>query len=213
MGFKSVLVFFLVLLVLMSVGVASAGAAFINEIHYDNTSGDLDEGLELAGGAGFDLSGWQVLFVNGGNGEIYGSPLNLSGIIPDQQNGFGTMSFMRPGIQNGPDGLALIDNEGGVVQFISYEGSFVGAEGLVDGLQSVDIGVGETSTTEVGFSLQLIGIGSEYSDFSWQNPMENSFGTVNTGQTFSAVPLPASLLLLGPGFLSLLGLGRRKWII
>ena len=39
----------------------SAHAVFINEIHYDNTGGDIGEGVELSGEAGVDLSGWSLV--------------------------------------------------------------------------------------------------------------------------------------------------------
>ncbi len=38
--------------------VNAASTIFINEIHYDNTGGDAGEGVEIAGPAGTDLSGW-----------------------------------------------------------------------------------------------------------------------------------------------------------
>ncbi len=39
-----------------------AQSIFINEIHYDNEGGDLEEGLEIAGPAGVDISGWTIYF-------------------------------------------------------------------------------------------------------------------------------------------------------
>ncbi|MCB0302077.1 MAG: endonuclease I, partial [Calditrichaeota bacterium] len=83
---------------------------FINEIHYDNDGTDIGEGVEIAGPAGTDLSGWQIVLYNGATGASYGT-INLSGVIADQDNGFGTLAFFRAGIQNGdPDGLALVDD-------------------------------------------------------------------------------------------------------
>jgi hypothetical protein len=44
-------------------------------------------------------------------------------IIPNQLNGYGTLSVAIPGLQNGaPDGLALVDASNKVIQFLSYEG-------------------------------------------------------------------------------------------
>ncbi len=37
-------------------------SVFINELHYDNTGTDVDEGVEIAGQAGIDLSGWSLVF-------------------------------------------------------------------------------------------------------------------------------------------------------
>ncbi len=83
---------------------------FINEIHYDNTGGDTNEAIEIAGPAGTDLSGWSLVLYNGNGGAVYNT-MNLSGVIPDQDNGFGTLIFNYPpnGLQNGsPDGIALV---------------------------------------------------------------------------------------------------------
>lgn len=159
---------------------------FINEFHYDNAGTDTGEAIEIAGLAGTDLTGWALVLYNGNDGSAYNTQ-NLSGIIPDQQDGFGTISFSYPsnGIQNGsPDGIALIDNSNNVVQFLSYEGSFTAVGGAANGITSTDISVAETGTTPVGFSLQLTGTGNIYEDFTWSNPADDSFGGVNAGQTF-----------------------------
>ena len=135
---------------------------FINEFHYDNDGTDSGEAIEIAGLAGTDLTGWDLVLYNGTGGSVYNTR-SLSGIIPDQQDGFGTISFSYPanGIQNGsPDGIALIDNNNSVVQFLSYEGSFTAVGSPANGLVSTDISVAETGSTPVGFSLQLTGTGS-----------------------------------------------------
>ena len=69
------------------------------------------------------------MFYNGSNGSVYSS-LSLSGSISDQQDGFGTLSFAVSGIQNGsPDGVALSNATGELVQFLSYEGVLTGVGG------------------------------------------------------------------------------------
>lgn len=101
------------------------------------------------------------------------------------------MWFPVAGLQNGgdstipsPDGLALVVPGGiTVVQFLSYEGSFTAMNGPASGMISVDILVKE-ELSQVGQSLQLQGLGSEYADFSWAGPIANTRGAVNTGQTF-----------------------------
>jgi hypothetical protein len=158
---------------------------WINEIHYDNTGVDANEGVEIAGTAGTDLTGWKVVLYNGSNQASYDT-INLSGTIPNQQGGFGTLWFAMVGIQNGsPDGLALIKPDNTVVQFLSYEGSFMATNGPANSMWSVDIGVIEPSTTPVGYSLQLQGTGNEYSDFVWTGPITSTYNTVNTNQTFN----------------------------
>lgn len=164
--------------------VSAAEPIFINEIHYDNASTDAGEAVEVAGPAGTDLTGWSIVLYNGSNGAVYDT-ITLSGIIPDQQGGFGTLDFSRAGIQNGaPDGLALVGSSSLVVQFLSYEGSFTALDGPASGMTSTDIGVAEASSSAVGDSLQLIGTGTVYGDFTWSASQPNTFGSVNTSQTF-----------------------------
>src|SRR5690606_23133851 len=98
-------------------------------------------------------------------GSSYGT-LALTGTLPNQSSGFGTLFFQIPGLQNGsPDGIALVNASGEIVQFLSYEGSFVGSDGPVVGLSSTDIEVDEPGDTPTGFSLQLTGSGNTYGDF------------------------------------------------
>ena len=159
-------------------------SVFINEFHYDNTGTDTGEFIEIAGPAGTDLTGWSIVLYNGANGTVYNT-INLSGIIPEQDNGFGTLDFATLGLQNGsPDGFALVDNTGSVVQFLSYEGTFTATDGPAAGLTSTDIGVSEPSSTPIGFSLQLTGTGSTPDDFTWSAPADDTPGAVNNGQSF-----------------------------
>ncbi len=165
-------------------GSSGGGTAFINEIHYDNQGADQDEGVEIAGSAQLDLTDWSIAFYNGGNGEVYQS-IALSGVIPDLQAGFGVLWFSQEKMQNGaPDGLALVDPHGRVVQFLSYEGSFRALDGPAAGLESTDLGVAEETDTPQGHSLQLGGGGSEPTDFTWQPPAPATAGEINSGQHF-----------------------------
>jgi endonuclease I len=175
-----------------SPSVGGESAAWINEFHYDNSGTDVDEMVEIAGSAGMDLNGWQLIGYNGNGGSSY-KTVNLSGIIPNQSQGFGTLQFAFTSMQNGsPDGLALVDNTGAVINFISYEGALTATNGAATGMTSTDVGVSETSSTAVGFSLQLIGTGTQYSDFTWQGPTANSAGSINQGQSFSGGSQPAA---------------------
>ena len=191
--FSSLIIFSLLFSVFPSSQTYAAGpSVFINEIHYDNADADAGEAVEIAGPAGTDLTGWSLALYNGSGGAVYGT-IALVGTIPDHQNGYGTLDFSFAGIQNGaPDGLALVDSSSAVVQFLSYEGVFTAVGGPADGMVSVDIGVSEGSSTPVGDSLQLIGTGTDYDDFSWTAPAANTFGAVNTGQVFegSTPPTP-----------------------
>ncbi|WP_206030311.1 ExeM/NucH family extracellular endonuclease [Roseomonas sp. AR75] len=169
-------------------------AAWINEFHYDNAGADSGEFIEIAGAAGTDLSGWALVRYNGTvptAAVVYTSPgtITLTGVIPDQQNGFGALSFSLPqdGLQNGGnDGFALVDGDGIVVQLLSYEGVFTASGGAADGLTSTDVGVAESGSTPVGASLHLVGSGDAYEDFTWAATTDDSPGAVNAGQTFQA---------------------------
>ncbi len=164
---------------------AAGPTVFINEFHYDNTGTDVGEGFEIAGPAGTALAGWSVVLYNGANGESYNS-IALAGTIPDQQAGFGTLAFALPtnGLQNGsPDGLALFDDVGGLIEFLSYEGTFEATDGPAAGITSTDIGVTEPGDTLVGYSLQLIDSGTTGGDLIWAAPLPNTFGAENSGQT------------------------------
>ena len=169
---------------------ASATSVFINEIHYDNSSTDVGEFVEIAGPAGTDLTGWSIALYNGSSSQlnVYDT-IALSGTLTNSANGFGFAAFLRSGIQNGaPDGLALIDASSNVVQFLSYEGVFTAGSGPATGLMSTDIGVEEPGAA--GESLQLTGTGNEYEDFTWSGPVAETPDAVNNGQSFGGTPPP-----------------------
>ena len=112
----------------------------------------------------------------------------LSGIIPDQQNGYGTLFFAIAGLQNGaPDGIALVKPDNSVVLFLSYEGSFTATDGPAIGLTSTDIGVLEAGTEALGLSLQLSGAGYVYEQFAWQGPISSTSNLINLNQTFGEI--------------------------
>ncbi len=163
---------------------------FVNEIHYDNASTDSNEGIEIAGPAGTDLTGWSIVLYNGNGGSSY-NMANLNGVLTNQQGGMGALFFPITSIQNGePDGLALVDNNNNVIQFLSYEGSFTAVGGAADGLTSTDIGVSEASSSTVGFSLQLSGTGALYTDFTWATSAASTYNAVNNSQIFTGGALP-----------------------
>ena len=133
--------------------------------------------------AGTNLSGWTVYFYDGSSGKSYATSA-LSGVAPPSS--VSVVSMNKAGIQNGgSDGFALVDNSNVVVQFISYEGTVTASNGPATGMSSTNVGVQESSSTPIGYSLQLAGSGCSYGDFSWQNPAYNTKGSVNNGQTFT----------------------------
>ena len=183
---------FLALVALWFAAPCPGQTVFINEIHYDNTGGDEGEFVEIAGPAGTNLSGYELVFYNGSGGADYDSDV-LSGTIPNEGSGFGAIAFFVEGIQNGaPDGVALYEGAT-LIEFLSYEGSFV-----ANGASSVDIGVSEGSSTAIGDSLQRTGSGTLGADFQWTGPQVDSPGALNEGQTFETGD-PAIGLAIAPG--------------
>lgn len=171
---------------LLGTGTAASADVFINELHYDNSGTDANERVEIIGNAGTSLSGWKVVLYNGGDRKAYRT-VNLSGTLPNQCGGHGTLWFAVAGIQNGnPDGVALIDASNAVVEFISYGGSFTAADGLASGRTSVNMGVTESSSTLSTQSLQRKGTGSTAAQFTWSAPSTSSWGSCNSGQTLSS---------------------------
>jgi hypothetical protein len=156
---------------------------WINELHYDNTGVDVNEFVELAGPAGERVDNWLLLAYDGATGAPY-AKLRLAGAFPNQQNGYGTLSFAFPGLQDGPDGIALVAQNGVVVQFLGYEGSFAAVTGAAKTRTAQNLGVSEASTSAVGLSLQLGGVGGYYNQFTWQSSLTATPGLRNTNQTF-----------------------------
>ena len=184
----------------------SHASLFINEFHYDNSGMDVNEGIELAGLAGTDLSGYHLLLYNGSNGTVY-SDILLEGVISDQSGNYGAL-FFSASLQNGPDGIALTNNNGGVLQFISYEGSFMATNGDAAGMNSVDIGLFEATNSKPNASLQLAGTGID--SFEWILDTASS-GQINGQQSFGAqVPVPATLPLLASSLAALRLLRHRR---
>ena len=154
---------------------------WINEFHYDNAGADTGEFIELAGDAGSDLTGWTLVLYNGNGGGAYRT-IDLIGTIAEESDGLGTVVINTPGLQNGsPDGFALVDDSGGVIEFLSYEGSFVAADGPAAGMTSIDVGVFEPNSTETGFSLQRQGDGPDSPLFSFAAPQAETRGSLNNG--------------------------------
>lgn len=155
--------------------VTTLPAVRISEIHYDNTGADAGEAIEVSGPAGLDVTGWAVVLYNGSGGASYNTQ-TLAGALPTTCGERGVLVINYPvnGIQNGsPDGVALVNAGGAVVEFLSYEGTFSATTGPALGLLSTDIGVIEAGTEPIGMSLQRHG------DGTWTSPIANTFGACN----------------------------------
>ncbi len=207
---------------------AKADHIWINEFHYDNLGGDLNEFIEVAfrSGSPTSIGDYSITLYNGAGGAPYiptggtSSTINLSTAtasvafpILNSTETITLYTLLVPGFQNGaPDGLALtLDTApvGSAIQFLSYEGTFTAVGGPASGLMSTDVGVSEdgaTADTSIGFA----GMGDRASAFGpYQLLTPQTAGTSNTGQIFDAVPEPASVGLLALGGLSVLARRRR----
>jgi DNA/RNA endonuclease G (NUC1) len=144
---------FVAVALMFSAGVSAQSAVRISEIHYDNTGADVGESVEVSAPAGTDLTGWRVVLYNGSGGASYGT-LSLSGIVPATCDTRGVVVVPAVGIQNGsPDGLALVDAGGGLVEFLSYEGVFAATNGAANGITSTDIIAFQNGNGPAGESL------------------------------------------------------------
>jgi hypothetical protein len=165
--------------------------AWINEFHYDNAGIDEGEFIEIVATEETDLTGWSIVRYNGANGTVVTLPEqteedNLGALTPESTTSgfdFYLLDYPPGGLENGPDGFALLDDADNLVQFLSYEGSFEATNGPIDGEISTDIGAAEGATDPIGSSLQLAGTGTTYSDFTWTGTSVNTAGAINTGQT------------------------------
>ncbi len=168
-----------------------SAAVFINEIHYDDSTGtgDVGERVEVIATEGENLANYTLTLYNGSGGAPYtatGAAVTAPASITCGSGTASVVVFTEPGLQNGaPDGIALVGPSNAVVQFLSYEGSFTASGGPANGMTSTDIGVAETNSTAPGTSLQLTGNGNAYAQFTWANSGTDNFGACNTGQTFT----------------------------
>lgn len=154
---------------------SSNNSIYISEFHYDNAGADVNEFIEITGPAGTNLTGYTIALYNGGDGDTY-STSNLMGTIADEGAGCGIVFITPSSFQNGPDAIALVDNAGNVLQFISYEGTVTANSGPAVGMTSIDIGISETGTTPTTASLALV-------SGAWVVLDPATPGVINTGAT------------------------------
>lgn len=187
---------------------SSACAVVLSEILYDATGTDAGKVfVELYGAPGTDLGGWSLRGVNGGDGNVY-KTVNLSGIIPlDGVFVIGDLASGSTGVPNA-DQIVSVDFQNGPDSVQLYNGSM-----LIDALGYGDFtglffgGEGNAApAVPSGSSLAridpLIDTGDNFADFA-------VLTTPTPGAVpVSAVPLPASLYLLGSG-LAMLSTRRR----
>ncbi len=172
----------------------------INELDYTQQGIDTSEYMELYGRAGLSLFGYRIVLYNGApqHQAPYRS-IDVAGFIPD--DGFFVIgspdvanvdqsAFTVDGIQDGsPDGIALIDSLGVVIEAIAYGGSFIAADGPAAGVLFEDVGVEDASATGESeeVALQRIPNGTG----PWRVTTDGGLGPDGTPGTLNVVPLPA----------------------
>ena len=175
---------------------AQGGLIFINEIHYDNTGSDVNEAIELAGSYGLSTETMFIRFYTGSNNTVYKTLSLKDKKFTNFNNGVGFLSLPISPLQNGPaDGIALFEGNR-LIQFLSYEGSLTITDDLLNNVTSLDIGIHENSSIPETGSMQLVGEGKSYEDFTWQHVSTNTFGNINQDQRFNAVAEPQLSTLL-----------------
>ncbi|WP_370634000.1 ExeM/NucH family extracellular endonuclease [Deinococcus sp. RIT780] len=179
--------------------VTGAGTPWINEFSYDSTAGsDLgDEYVEVIVPSGVDVNTLSLVLYNGSGGAVYRTDAFVNNVTANTTvtatpltGGYTSYLFNFGGsgnnFQNGaPDGMALCSSTAGLIQFLSYEGTFTGVGGCAAGILSTDVIVSQATASTPGLSMQLTGSGNKYSDFTWVAPAANTKSAVNTGQTLN----------------------------
>lgn len=159
---------------------------WINEFHYDNSGGDVNEFVEVAAVAGIDIDTVTVTLYNGSNGTSYNTMALSTFVVGSTVDGITFYSRVLPvnGLQNDNEGVAL-DVSGTVIEFIGYEGGVLATNGVASGMMSVDIGVSEQPAPAAGSSLGRIGSGRQGDAFTWAVIADDNAGDVNSGQTIT----------------------------
>lgn len=115
--------YFILIFLALSTFSFAQNTVTISEIDYNSGSG----GLELTGDGETNLNGWSLVFYQGTNEKVY-LTINLNQTIKNE-----ILWIDVPNISIGhPKGAAVaLINNGAVVEFLSYKGSFVAKNGPV----------------------------------------------------------------------------------
>ncbi|TXB62016.1 hypothetical protein [Phaeodactylibacter luteus] len=141
--------------------VTATPAAYISEFHYLDSDGSNNNNfVEVAIGNAYlsELADFGLTLYNGGDRALssYAST-TLNNFIQGQSTSSGfTYFYWETGLQDEREGIAL-SYQGGLLEFISYGGSFTPLSGVAAGVQSEDIGVVETEMTVPLTAIQRIG--------------------------------------------------------
>ncbi len=196
---KKIILHFAVIIAMITLPFMTTWAqnAWVNEFHYDNTGTDANEFIEVVieNAGNYTLSDFRIDLYNFTGGVTYDNKTLDVYTVGSTSGNFTFYTYVYPvnGIQNGvQDGIAL-SYQGVVIagQFLSYEGVLTATNGPATGLTSTDIGVLEGGADPAGLSLQLGGSGTQYSSFTWQSPLAQTQGLINTNQSFGGAVFPS----------------------
>jgi len=177
----------------------STAPLVINEVDYDQPGTDMAEYVELYNRSGgvLDLSGIELVFINGSGGTEYRARISLMGTLAAG----GYLVVANPGvmvdpaatvirfstadnsIQNGaPDGLLLWDGASGtIMDALSYEGAITGV--TIDGMSGLSLveGTMTAASDSADGSLSRIPNGTDTDDASadWAFTTTLTPGTAN----------------------------------
>ncbi len=202
--------FIATLILALCTALPTQASVVIQEVLYDGPGTDPDDVYtELFGTPGTDLSGWSLVGINGGDGQVYQS-IALNGLVIPQDGIFviatasanSALALQRDFIanvdwQNGPDALHLLFG-GAIMDALQYgdAGIFNAGEGLF----AADV------TGNVSLSRNLFGTDTQ------NNAVDFTASTPTPGAGPSVVPIPAAVWLFASG-LGLLGVARRRLAI
>lgn len=154
---------------------------YITKLHYDDSTaaGDTGECIEVTGPVGTNLSGYQLILINGATNAVYDTRA-LSGTIANTAGETaGSIAFEYPtnGIQNGsPDGMVLLGPGNTLIEYWSYEGGMTSNIPGVGTTSSTNLPVSETNSTPAGFSLKRVP-----GTTNWSGPSAGSCVTTTSG--------------------------------
>lgn len=155
-----------------------SNVARINEFHYDNSGIDINEFVEIritenATNQPSNVSTFTVTLYNGSDQTGYVTEtLNNLTRTCDASNCYYVWDIP---LQNGPpDGIAL-SGPSGLIEFISYEGSFTATSGIANGATSIDVGLSESASTTGNGSIERTNSGTWTS-----NGNANTKGSANS---------------------------------
>jgi hypothetical protein len=131
-------------------GTVTTAALLLNEVYYDGPSSDAPHVFtEIWGPAGFDLTGYSLVGINGNDGAVYqtvplsGAIVPADGLLVVATSGaMGDTLAARDFVgdvdwQNGPDAVQLLDPMGAVVDALQYGDA--GANNAGEGAPAADV--------------------------------------------------------------------------